>query len=350
MDTAARHDAATYVTATALSQATALTTATMQAIVQNAYGPPDVLSLRTIAQPTLGAHDVLVRVHAAALHIGDSFGVRGAPLPMRLVTGLLRPKPGVPGFDLAGVVEAVGSGVTTFRPGDAVFGASHGTCAEYASAPDAQLALKPTNLTFEQAAAVPTSALAALHGLRNAGALKRGQKVLINGAAGGIGTFAVQIAKAFGAEVTGVCSTPNVELVRSIGADYVIDYTREDFTRAGRQYDLIFDNVENRSLSECRRALTPTGTLVLNSGSGGKGLGLLVRLLWPLVLSPLVRHNLRRYLSKPNHADLAVLKALLESGAIRPVIDQTFPLQETPAALRYIEAGHTRGKVVITVT
>lgn len=274
---------------------TAITTATMQAMVQDVYGPPEVLSLRTITRPTLGAHDVLVRVHAAALHIGDSFGVRGAPRLMRLVTGLFRPKPGVPGFDLAGVVEAVGSGVASFRPGDEVFGASHGTCAEYASAPAAQLVLKPTNLTFEQAAAVPTSALAALHGLRDAGGLKRGQKVLINGAAGGIGTFAVQIAKAFGANVTAVCSTPNVKLVRSIGADDVIDYTREDFARSGRQYDLVFDNVENRSLSECRRALTPTGTIVLNSGSGGKGLGLLVRLLWPLLLSPFVRHNLRRY-------------------------------------------------------
>ena len=322
----------------------------MQAMVQSAYGPPDVVSLRTIARPILGADHVLVRVHAAALHIGDSFGVRGAPLPMRLATGLFRPKPGVPGFDLAGVVEAVGRGVATFRPGDGVFGATHGTCAEYASAPAAQLAPKPRNLTFEQAAAVPTSALAALHGLRDAGGLKRGHKVLINGAAGGIGTFAVQIAKALGANVTGVCSTRNVELVRSLGADDVIDYTTQDFARTGRQYDLIFDNVENRSLSECRRALTTAGTLVLNSGSGGKGIGLVVRLLWPLVLSPFVQHNVRRYLSKPNHADLVVLKEFIESGAVRPVIDQTFPLRETPAALRYIETGHAHGKVVITVT
>jgi NADPH:quinone reductase-like Zn-dependent oxidoreductase len=326
------------------------TTATMQAMVQSVYGSPDVLSLRTIARPTLGAADVLVRVHAAALHIGDSFGVRGAPLVMRMVTGLFRPTPGVPGFDLAGVVEAVGSGVATFRPGDAVFGASHGTCAEFVSAPAGQLALKPNNLTFEQAAAVPTSALAALHGLRDAGGLERGQRVLINGAAGGIGTFAVQIAKAFGANVTGVCSTPNVDLVRSLGADAVIDYSKEDFTRAGLQYDLLFDNVENRSLSACRRALTPAGTLVLNSGTGDQGLGLLVRLLRPFVLSPFVRQNLRRYLSKPNHTDLAVLKEFIEAGTLRPVIDQTFPLQETPAALRHIETGHARGKVVITVS
>jgi NADPH:quinone reductase-like Zn-dependent oxidoreductase len=325
-------------------------TATMQAMVQSAYGPPEVVSLRTIARPIPGADDVLVRVHATALHIGDSFGVRGAPLPMRLATGLFRPKPGVPGFDLAGVVEAVGRGVATFRPGDAVFGATHGTCAEYASAPAARLAPKPSNLTFEQAAAVPTSALAALHGLRDAGGLKRGRTVLINGAAGGIGTFAVQIAKALGANVTGVCSTRNVELVRSLGADDVVDYTKQDFARTGRQYDLIFDNVENRSLSECRRALTAAGTLVLNSGSGGKGIGLLVRLLWPLVLSLFVPHNVRRYLSKPNHADLVVLKEFIESGAVRPVIDQTFPLRETPAALRYIETGHAHGKVVIRVT
>ena len=348
MNAAVRHNA-TDVTTKVTSRVTAIAPATMQAMVQSVYGPPDVLSLRTIARPTVGADDVLVRVHAAALHIGDSFGMRGAPLPMRMVTGLFRPKPGVPGFDLAGVVEAVGSGVTTFSPGDAVFGAGHGTCAEFVSAPARQLALKPTNLTFEQAAAVPTSALAALHGLRDAGGLKRGQRVLINGAAGGIGTFAVQIARAFGANVTGVCSAPNVDLVRSLGADTVIDYTKEDFTRAGPQYDLLFDNVENRSLSECRRALTPAGTLVLNSGSGGQGLGLLVRLLRPLALSPFVRQNLRRYLSTPNHTDLVALKELIEAGALRPVIDHTFPLQETPAALRHIETGHAHGKVVITV-
>ncbi len=322
---------------------------TMQAMTQTAYGPPEALELRTIARPGPGPHDVLVRVHAAGLHIGDSFGVRGTPLLMRLATGLLRTKPGVPGFDLSGVVEAVGSRVTAFRPGDAVFGAAHGTCAEYVVAPDVQVALKPTALTFEQAAAVPTSALAALHGLRDAGGLTRGQHVLINGAAGGIGTFAIQIARVLGAEVTAVCSTPNVDFVRALGADHVVDYTRQDFSRAGRQYDLIFDCVENRSLADCRRALAPSGTLILNSGSGSSGLALVVRLLWPLVLSPFVQHNIRRYLSKPNRADLRVLKALLESKAIRPVIDRTFPLHEAGAALRYIETGHARGKVVVTV-
>jgi NADPH:quinone reductase-like Zn-dependent oxidoreductase len=255
----------------------------------------------------------------------------------------------VPGIDVAGQVESVGSRVTKLRTGDAVFGAGRGTCAEYASAPEEQLALKPKNLTLEQAAAVPISAFAALHGLRDAGKLKPGQKVLINGAAGGVGTFAVQIAKAFGAEVTGVCSTTNVEMVRSIGADHVIDYTREDFTRSGRHYDLVFDNVENRSLSDCRRVLTPTGTLVLNSGSGADGLRLLVRLLKPLALAPFVTHRLRRYLSRPNHADLVVLTELVESGKLWPVIDRTFPLLEVPAALYHIETGHAAGKVVITI-
>ncbi len=240
--------------------------------------------------------------------------------------------------------------MTTFRPGDAVFGAGHGTCAQYASVPEQQLALKPPSLTFEQAAAIPISALAALHGLRDAGNLKSGQKVLINGASGGIGTFAVQIAKAFGADVTGVCGTANGAMVRSLGADHVIDHTREDFTRAGGHYDLVFDNVENRALSDCRRVLTPDGTLVLNSGSGARGLRLLVRLLLPLALSPFVRHRLRRYLSTPNHADLVVLNELVESGKLRPVIHRTFSLAEVPAALRHIETGHAAGKVVITVS
>jgi NADPH:quinone reductase-like Zn-dependent oxidoreductase len=209
--------------------------------------------------------------------------------------------------------------------------------------------LKPARLTFEEAAAIPTSALAALHGLRDAGKLHEGQRVLINGASGGVGTFAVQIAKALGAEVTGVCSTTNLNMVRSLGADRVIDYTKEDFTQGGPRYDLILDNVENRSLSEVRRALTPRGTLVLNSGVGASGIRMLVRLVRPLVISPFVRHSLRRFLSTPNRADLTVLKTLVEDGKLRPVIDCTYPLPETPAALRHIEAGHARGKVVIAM-
>ncbi len=321
----------------------------MKAIVQDKYGPPDdVLEFQEIDKPVVTDDEVLVRVHAAGLHIGDCFGVRGAPFAMRFSTGLLKPKHG-PGYDMAGQVEAVGENVTQFQPGDEVFGASTGTCAEYARAGADTLALKPANLTFEEAAAIPTSALAALHALRDVGKVQPGQKVLINGASGGVGTFAVQIAKSFGAEVTGVCSTRNVDMVRSIGADHVIDYTKEDFTQGGPHYDLIFDNVENRSLSDCRRALTPSGTLILNSGTGARGIGMLVRLAKPLVLSPFVRQNLRRYLSVPNHEDLVVLKELVESGKLTPVIDKTYPLRETPAALGYIEGAHVRGKVVVTV-
>ena len=321
----------------------------MKAVVYSRYGPLDVLGVRDIDKPVVNDDEVLVRVHAAGLHIGDCFSVRGAPFAMRMVTGLLKPKHGVPGFDLAGQVESVGKNVKQFQAGDEVFGACNGTCAEYACAGQDHLALKPTNLTFEEAAAVPTSALAALHALRDAGKVQPGQKVLINGASGGVGTFAVQIAKSFGAEVTGVCSTTNVNMVRSIGADHVIDYTQEDFTQGAQRYDLIFDNVENRSLSDCRRALTPAGTLILNSGTGAQGIELMVRLVKPLVLSPFVRHTLRRYLSTPNHEDLVVLKELVESGKLTPVIDKTYPLHETPAALRYIERGHARGKVVITL-
>jgi len=321
----------------------------MKAMAYDTYGSFDVLAIRDIARPVVKDREVLVRVLAVGLHIGDCFGVRGAPFGMRIVSGLLTPKYGVPGFDVAGHVEAVGSQVNRFHPGDAVFGACHGSCAEYARTGEDKLALKPVNLTFEEAAALPTSGLAALHGLRDAGKVRFGQKVLINGASGGVGTFAVQIAKAFGADVTGVCSTGNVDLVRSIGADQVIDYTQEDFTQRAWQYDVIFDSVENRSLSDCRRALTPTGTLVLNSGTGAEGIGMLIRIVKPLVLSRFVQHNLRRFLSVAHHEDLVVLKRLVESGTLRPVIDRTYPLQETPAALAYIETGHARGKVVITV-
>jgi NADPH:quinone reductase-like Zn-dependent oxidoreductase len=321
----------------------------MKAIVQDRYGSPDVLCLREIENPVAGDDQVLVRVHAAGLHAGDCFGVRGAPFPVRFATGLLRPKHGVPGYDLAGRVDAVGGKVERLRPGDEVFGATTGTCAEYAVAGEDELAGMPAGLTFEEAAVLPTSGLAALHGLRDAGKARTGQRVLINGASGGVGTFAVQIAKSFGAEVTGVCSTRNVEMVRSIGADHVIDYTREDFTRRVRAYDLVLDNVENRSLSDCRRALKPDGTLVLNSGTGAQGIRLMARLVRPLLLSPFVRQDLRRYLSIPNHEDLAILRTLVESGKLRPVLDRTYPLRETPAALRYIAGGHARGKVVIAV-
>jgi len=325
----------------------------VQAIVQERYGGPEVLASREIDRPALGERDVLVSVHAAGLHIGDVFGVRGSPFPVRFSSGLRGPKLGVPGFDVAGTVEATGPAVTRFAPGDEVFGVcswpSSGACAEYARASEDGLVHKPAGLSFEQAAAIPTSASAALHGLRDAGSLQASQRVLINGASGGVGTYAVQIARAMGAEVTGVCGPTNVELVRSLGAHHVIDYTREDFTRGAARYDLILDNMENHSLADTRRALAPDGTLVLMSGTGASGLGLLVRLIRPVVMSPFVKHSLRRPISNPNHEDLEVLVAMVEEGAIRPVIDSTYPLAETAAALRHIEAGHARGKVVVVI-
>ena len=324
----------------------------MRAIVQDAYGSPDDLALREIPRPEVGDGEVLVRVHAAALHIGDSFAVRGEPYLMRMVTGLFRPSP-VPGFDLAGTVEAVGKGVTRFRPGDEVFGAcaanARGSCAEFAKLKEDFLAPKPASLTFEQAAALATSGIAALAGLRDAAKVRAGQKVLIIGASGGVGTFAVQIAKAYGAEVTAVCSAASADMVRALGADRIIDYTREDFAEMGERYDVILDNIENRSLADCRRALSPDGTLVLNSGTGASGMAMMIRLLKPVLLSPFVRQNLRRYVSGPNRRDLTALKDMVDLGKIRPEIDRTFPLAETGAALRYIEGGHAHGKIVVTI-
>ena len=323
----------------------------MKAIVQERYGGPEVLVSREIERPWIGDREVLVQVHAAGLHIGDAFGVRGSPFPIRFTSGLRGPKFGVPGFDIAGTVEAIGSAVTRFAPGDEVFGVctwpSSGACAEFARASDDGIVGKPPGLSFEEAAAIPTSASAALHGLRDAGRLQAGQRVLINGASGGVGTYAVQIARAFGAEVTAVCGPTNVELVRSLGAHRVIDYTREDFTRGNARYDLILDNIENHSLAHCRRALTPGGTLVLMSGTGASGLGLLVRLIQPVVMSPFVKHRLRRPYSNPNHKDLEVLTSMVEAGTLRPVIDATYPMPETAAAIRHIETGRARGKVVV---
>ncbi len=316
----------------------------MKAMVQNAYGSPAALELKEIEKPVVGDDGVLVRVHAAALHAGDHFVLSGTPYLVRFVAGWPRPKNYVPGFDLAGHIEAVGSKVILFRPGDEVFAACGGACAEYACGPERTFALKPANLTFEQAAAVPTSALAALHGLRDAGKVQAGQRVLIIGASGGVGTFAVQIAKTFGAEVTGVCGTKNVEMVRSLGADHVVDYTREDFARGGKSYDLILDNVANRPFSECRRALTPSGIHIPNSGRAG--IGYVVK---ALLRSVFVRQQGRPYLSKPNHDDMVLLKELLESGQVKPVIDRTYGLDEAHDALGYVGTGHARGKVVIAL-
>ena len=316
----------------------------MKAIVYYQYGSPDVLELKEIDKPVVTDDDVLVRVHAAALNAGDVFFMRGSPWVARMVVGFRRPKNHILGWDVAGRVKAVGKKVTRFQPGDEVYSSCNHTLAEYACAAEDKFAMKPANLSFEQAAAVPTAAITALQGLRDAGKLQPGQKVLINGASGGVGTFAVQIAKAFGAQVTGVCSTRNVDMVRSIGADHVIDYTKEDFTKSGRRYDLILDNVANRSFSDLRRALTPQGIIIPNSGHGG--MGYVVK---ALVLSAFVRQQGRPYIAIPNNEDLVVLKELIEAGKVTPVIDRTYPLSDTPEAFRYLNEGHAQGKVVITL-
>lgn len=321
----------------------------MRAITHKQYGGLDVLALNDVDVPTIASNEVMVQVHSAAVHVADCFGVHGSPFMMRLVGGLLRPKLGIPGFDLAGTVERIGNKVTHFKPGDRVFGASEGTCAEYARARENHLALMPTLLSFAEAAAIPTSALAALHALRDVAKVLPGQKVLINGAAGGVGHFAVQIAKSYGAEVTGVCSPNSIDMLRSLNIDNIVDYTQEDFTESGAQYDLILDNVENRSLSECRRALKPHGMLILNSGTGATGMKMVTRLLKPLLISPFVQQNLRRYLSMPNRDDLLTLGELVKAGTMRPVVDRTHPLHDTAAALAHIETGHARGKVVIEI-
>ena len=320
----------------------------MQAIVQDDYGSPDrVLELRDVAKPVVEDDEVLVRVHAASIHVGDLILMSGTPYLMRLATGLRKPKNHIPGTDVAGTVEAVGKGVTQHRSGDEVFGWCTGAFAEYVSAGEDHFVSKPANLTFEQAAAVGVSATTALQLLRDQGKVKPGQKVLINGASGGVGTFAVQIAKAFGAEVTGVCSARNVEMVRSIGADHVIDYTTEDFTKGGRRYDLILDNVGNHSMSATRRALSPNGTLLSNGGghSGGK----LGRVIKVAIVSMFVRQQGRPSVKTQNPADLQVLKELVEAGTIRPVIDGTYPLTGTPEAIGRVGQGHARGTVVIAL-
>lgn len=316
----------------------------MKAIVQNAYGSPDVLQFKEVADPLIKENEVLVRVHAAALNAGDVFSMRGSPWLARFSVGFPKPKDYILGWDMAGRVEAVGEQVTRFRSGDEVFASCSHTLAEYVSVATDKIVLKPTNLTFAEAAAVPTAAITALQGLRDAGKVQAGQQVLINGASGGVGTFAVQIAKAFGAEVTGVCSTRNVDMVGSLGADHVIDYTQGDFTQASQRYDLILDNVASHSFSKLRRVLTPQGLIVPNSGHGGMGY-----VLKAFILSPFTRQVAGMYLASPNDKDLIVLKELVETGKVRPVIDRTYPLHQTPDAFRYLEESHAQGKIVITV-
>ena len=320
----------------------------MKAIIQSKYGiPGQVLELQDIPRPVVKDGEVLVRVHAASIHIGDLIVMRGVPYLMRMVTGLRKPKNRVPGTDIAGTVEAVGQDVTRFRPGDEVFGWCTGAFAEYACAGEDHFVPKPANLTFEQAAAVGVSATTALQLLREQGKVKPGQKVLINGASGGVGTFAVQIAKSFGAEVTGVCSTGNVDMVRSIGADHVIDYTREDFTQGAQRYDFILDNVGNHSLSDTRRALTPSGTLFSNGGGySGGNLGTTIK---EFTASLFVRQQVRPSVKFQNPKDLVVLKELVETGKVTPVIDGTYPLSGTAQAMSHVGEGHARGTVVITV-
>jgi NADPH:quinone reductase-like Zn-dependent oxidoreductase len=326
----------------------------MKAIVQDRYGDVDVLEFRDIDRPVPTDDEVLVRVHAAGLHRGDWHVMTGLPYLIRVVVptlGLRRPKVPVLGMDVAGVVEAVGGRVTRFQPGDAVFGWCDGAFAEYAVAPEGQLAAKPANLTFEQAAVVPISGFAALQGLRDEGEVQPGQRVLVIGAAGGVGSFAVQLAKAFGAQVTGVCSTRQVELVRSIGADQVVDYTRQDVTDGTRHWDLILDTAGRRSLSQLRRALTPEGTLVIVGGEGGgRFMGGFDRNLRAVVLSRLVGQRLRMLASKERLEDLQTLRELLEARKVTPIIGRSYPLGEVPEAIRQMVQGHGRGgKIVITV-
>jgi len=324
----------------------------MQAIVYDDYGTADVLRLAAIEKLLPLDHQVLIRVHAAAANPLDWHYMRGTPYIMRLDSGLLKPTSSRLGVDVAGRVVAVGKTVTRFKPGDEVFGTGRGAFAEYVLASEKNLALKPASVRFEQAAAVPIAALTALQGLRDKGNIQAGQKVLINGASGGVGTFAVQIAKSFDAEVTGVCSTRNVELVRSLGADHVIDYTKEDFTQGDVQYDLILDNVGNHPLLAVRRAMSPDGHYVLIGGGGpdaGKWIGPMLGPIKGLLLSPFVSQQFVMLLAEINKDDLAVMSEMMEAKQVKPVIDRTYPLNEVPEAIRYLETGRARGKVIISM-
>ncbi|MEY9965254.1 NADPH:quinone reductase-like Zn-dependent oxidoreductase [Streptacidiphilus sp. MAP12-16] len=323
----------------------------MKAIVHDTYGPPEVLRLEEIEQPVPGSGEVLIRVHAAAVDPGVWHLTAGLPYLIRAMGfGLRAPKVRVRGLDVAGRVEAVGPNVTRLRPGDEVYGSCPGAFAEYACAKEDTLAHKPRNLAYEQAAAVPLSACTALQALRDSGRLREGQTVLVIGAAGGVGSYAVQLAKAWGAHVTGVCSTDKADLVRSIGADEVIDYTREDPTDGTSRYDLVLDTAGNRPLTRLRRALTPRGTLVIVGGEGsGTWIGGTDRQLRALLLSPFVGHRLRGLVSTQRHTDLRLLAELIEAGSVTPVIDRTYPLADVPEAVRHLKEGHARGKIVVQV-
>ncbi len=322
----------------------------MRAVVYDSYGSPDVLELRSVAIPTIEPDQLLVRVRAAGLNPFDWHYLRGLPYLVRLVNGLRRPRASsVIGSDMAGVVEAVGSATTNFQPGDDVLAeVGTGACAEFAVVAADRAVRMPAELTFAEAAAIPMAAGTAVQGVREKGRVTSGDRVLVNGASGGVGTFAVQIAKALGADVTGVCSAANAELVASLGADRVIDYGSEDFTRGDERYDVILDTVGNRSLSECRRVLAPRGVYGATGGGGGRWLGPLMPQLKAVVLSPFVKQTLAAVNDQPNE-DIEFINELIEIGHVRPVIDRTYGLDETAEAVRYLEAGHARGKVVVTI-
>lgn len=322
----------------------------MRGILHTGFGPPrDALRLGEIDRPVVAGDEVLVRVRAASIHIGDVYGIRGLPKVMRPIFAAIRAKNRVAGTDISGTIEAVGSNVTRLRPGDEVFGSCKGAFSEYASAKEEALALKPDNLTFEQASAIGVSAFTALQALRDHGDLQAGQRVLITGASGGVGTFAVQIAKTLGADVTGVCSTRNLDLVRSIGADHVIDYTQQDYTLGGEEYDLILDNIGNHSLKDTRRALTSDGTLLANGGPAPTGwFGGLGHPLKAAVVSVFVKQQGRSFLSMENKEDLATLRELAVVGKVTPVIDRIYPLGEGITAISHVGEGHAQGTTVIT--
>jgi NADPH:quinone reductase-like Zn-dependent oxidoreductase len=325
----------------------------MKAVVYSNYGSPDVLEIRDVKKPVPNDDQVLIKVRAASINPLDWHFIEGTPYIMRIGVGLRKPKDPRLGVDMSGQVEAVGKNVTQFKPGDEVFGGRNGAFAEYVCArADRAIVLKPANLTFEQAACVPIAAITALQGLRDKGKIQPGQKVLINGASGGVGTFAVQIAKTFGADVTGVCSTRNLDLVRSLGADHVIDYTKEDFTKGEQRYDLILDNVGNQPLSGFRRALQPKGICVMIGGGGpndGGLIGPMARPVKALLMSPFVSQKMGMFMADLNKQDLTILGDLMQSGKVTPVIDRTYPLSQIAEAIRYLEQGHARGKVVISM-
>jgi NADPH:quinone reductase-like Zn-dependent oxidoreductase len=323
----------------------------MDAIVYRQYGSPDVLKLEQVDKPTPAANELLIKVHDASLNPLEWHFMRGTPYIMRLEVGLGRPKVTRLGIDFSGTVEAVGADVKQFKVGDDIFGAANGALAQYVTSTEVGLALKPSNMTFAQAAAVPIAAVTALQGLRDKGQIKAGQKILINGASGGVGTFAVQIAKSFGADVTGVCSTRNVDLVRSLGADHVIDYTKEDFTRGSEHYDLIFDTVGNHALLDYRRVLNPHGIFVIvGAPSDDPWLGPLSSPIKAYLISPFISQKFSMLMADVNQtSDLDTLRDLMQAGKVTPVIDRQYPLKETAAAMRYLEQGHARGKVIVSL-